>query len=410
VTEARLAANEEQRLAALREAHLLDTAPEEDYEAIARLAAQICQTPIAMVSLVDRDRQWFKAEVGFGRRETPRSVSFCAHALLQGGVFLVPDATLDPRFADNPLVTREPHIRFYAGAPIVTPDGCAVGTVCVMDAVPRQFTNVQQDGLRSLARQATAEIELRRLVSQLKRSLADAREGAERLGAAYQELEMFSYSASHDLRAPVRRIAALVDSLSTDVGAGLPAEGIAMLDRIRAECTRMTALVSDLLRLSESAQGNVRNEDVDLTDLAKLAIRAARSEDPERQVEVTVEEGLRARGDGGLLRIVLDNLVANAWKYSREATPAMIRVGSAPPTNGAPTFCVADNGIGFEMAQADRLFRPFERLTADPRFPGVGLGLTIVRRIVARHGGRVWAESRPGEGATFYFTLPGLLH
>jgi anti-sigma regulatory factor (Ser/Thr protein kinase) len=164
---------ERERLAALRRYRILDTDPEEAFDDLALLASRICGTPMALISLVDAERQWFKARVGVTVRETSRSVAFCAHAIQQGDLFLVPDALLDERFRDNPLVREEPHIRFYAGAPLVTPDGHALGTLCVVDRAPRQLERDQEEALAVLKRQAEAQLELRLNLMELKQALSE---------------------------------------------------------------------------------------------------------------------------------------------------------------------------------------------------------------------------------------------
>jgi PAS domain S-box-containing protein len=222
--------------------------------------------------------------------------------------------------------------------------------------------------------------------------------------AANKELEAFSYSVSHDLRAPLRSIDGFSLALIEDYGGLLDDEAKRLLDRIRTAAKRMAQLIDDLLNLARVTRAEMRHEVVDLGALAKIILADLQSADPERHVACVVGEGIIGSGDSRLLRVVLENLLGNAWKFTMNKPQARIELGISHENGGAVYF-VRDDGPGFDMAYVDKLFGTFQRLHAATEFPGTGIGLASVRRIIHRHGGRTWAEGEVGKGATFSFTL-----
>jgi signal transduction histidine kinase len=228
----------------------------------------------------------------------------------------------------------------------------------------------------------------------------------EQVEAVNRELQAFSYSASHDLRAPLRSIDGFSRILLKEYADHLDFQGQLYLSRIRESVGRMEELIDALLLLSKVTQTEMRREQVDLSTLARAAAAELRKSKPDRQVEFRMAAGLTASGDPALLRVLLENLLGNAWKFiGKENDTAVIEFGVKPSSPDGPVFFVRDNGVGFDMKYAAKLFAPFERLHLISDFPGTGIGLATVQRIVQRHGGRVWAEAAPGQGATFYFTL-----
>ena len=242
-----------------------------------------------------------------------------------------------------------------------------------------------------------AEEEIRGLNEALKRHTAE-------LEAANKELEAFSYSVSHDLRAPLRAIDGFGLALLEDSANRLDDQGKNYLDRIRAATKRMAHLIDDLLDLSRLAREEMRLDDVNLSAMATAVLAELRNREPERQVECIIPEGIVVRGDARLLRVVLVNLLGNSWKFTSKKPSARIEFGLTRQ-DGLPVYFVRDNGAGFDMKRVEKLFGAFQRLHGVTEFPGTGIGLATVRRIIHRHGGRVWADGAEGQGATFWFTL-----
>jgi signal transduction histidine kinase len=231
------------------------------------------------------------------------------------------------------------------------------------------------------------------------------RQRTRELETSIRELESFSYSVSHDLRGPLRAIDGFSHALTEDYGQALDATAQDYIARTRAAAQRMGVLIDELLALARMARQDMHITSVDLSALARAVLAHLAQTDPHPQpVEIRVEDDMLARADAALIGIALDNLLGNAWKYTARTAAARIEF-RAVRQNGQTVYVVQDNGAGFDMQYADKLFRPFERLHSANEFAGNGIGLATVQRIIARHGGRVWAEARPGRGATFYFTL-----
>jgi two-component system sensor histidine kinase/response regulator len=252
---------------------------------------------------------------------------------------------------------------------------------------------------------------LRRQADLLRASEQEARELAESqvelvhdLEHKNRELESFSYAVSHDLRAPLRRIESFSQAVQESQGERLDDAGRHYLDRVREASRQMSQLIDDVLYLSRVTRAEMREQEVDLSALVQLLLDRLREAEPDRQVELKIRPGVAVPADGQLLRIALENLLENAWKFTARTPAARIEFGLTHVA-GEPTYFVRDNGAGFDMAYADRLFGPFQRLHLQSEFPGTGIGLATVQRIIHRHGGRVWADGMPGQGATFHFTL-----
>ena len=235
-----------------------------------------------------------------------------------------------------------------------------------------------------------------------RKQLADEVEAHKRTLA---DLEAFNYSVSHDLRAPLRPLEGFSNILLEEHGGKLDDDARDLLLRISRAARRMNDLIDDLLRLSNVSRARPSFRDVDVTAIANAVVADLRSNDPGRSVDVSVASGLAARGDAALLRIALENLLRNAWKFTSRTAAAKIEVGSRPSDTEA-IFFVRDNGVGFDARHAETLFRPFRRLCTTAEFEGTGIGLAIVARVIRHHGGRIWADAAPGRGATFSFTLP----
>jgi PAS domain S-box-containing protein len=293
--------------------------------------------------------------------------------------------------ADHPVLLAlrgEPAVGQYT---IAHDDGATVLDVFASSAILPSDQRTVICVLRDVTEQVEAATESRRLNVQLE--------------AANRELEAFSYSVSHDLRAPLRSIDGFSHALLEEYAGVLDARGIHYLDRVRAAASLMARLIDDLLALSRVTRSEMRHEPVDLSSIAEDVLGDLRQAEPDRRVDVSVEPDMIVPGDPSLLRVVLVNLLGNAWKFTSKRGDPRIDV-TCERSDGDLVVHVRDNGVGFDPVYHDKLFAPFQRLHTKEQFPGSGIGLATVQRIVRRHGGRAFADGRPGEGATFSFTVP----
>ena len=531
--------NESTRLAVLMGFDILDTPAETEFDDLTRLAARICETPIAFISLVDLGRQWFKSRVGIEAAEMPREIAFCSYAILNDDVMEVQDATSDSRFADNPLVTGALGIRFYAGMPLTTANGTCMGTLAVADRVPRALDPLQRDALRTLGKQVVRQMELRiasrrlahesafhrailhsaaesiistnpegiitsfsrgsekllgysaaevigqttpalihdpsevaehaarlteelgrpvepgfeafvakargggsetrewtyirrdhtrvpvllsvsevadengnvlgflgvaRDITDLKRAQADLERLAAELKRSNMDLEHFASIASHDLQEPLRMVTSYLELLERRYKGRLDAQADEFIGFAVDGAKRMQTLIRDLLAYSRLGMRPKAREPVAMSDPIKLATENLRLAIQEKNALISFAPMPVISGDPVLLTQLFQNLIGNALKFAGKEPPR-IQINARLKTSEW-IFSVADNGIGMEAGNLDRIFEIFHRLHSREEYPGTGIGLALCKRIVEIHGGRIWAESERGKGSVFHFSLP----
>ena len=443
--EAPLPNNEIQRLEALLEYEVLDTTAEAAFDNLTLLAAHICQVPIALVSLVDSARQWFKSKIGLNATETCRDIAFCAHVILQTDVFIVPDALEDERFADNPLVISDPRIRFYAGVPLINPDGFALGTLCVIDYVPRQLTSFQQEALKILAHQVMTHLELRRNLKVLSQAVEEREQAeAEARKALAKEQELselksrFVSMTSHEFRTPLSTILSSAELLEHYQQNLTEEKKLKHLHRIQTAVQHMTQLLNDVMLIGRSEAGKVDFNPIpldlskfcrDLVEEMQCALGSSHMinfiEVKDHRQDKLPSEKLRVEGsldklpsvklpsatlcnplpcmDEKLLRQILTNLLSNAIKYSPLGSPIYFELAYQA---GEAIFQIKDKGIGIPLEDQQHIFESFHRATNVGNLPGTGLGLAIVKKNVDLHNGKITVNSEVGCGTTFRVVLP----
>lgn len=400
-------ANEQERLQALHRYDVLDTMPEAAFDDLCGLAAFICGTPVAHVSLIDGDRQFLKSIHGMGVQGLPRDMTFCAHAIVEDGVFVVPDLSLDRRFASHPFVKADPHVRFYAGAPLVTNDGYALGTLCVFDVVPRHLDPQQVTALAALSRQVLDQLDLRRnnsLLETAEREMASVRAAAER---ANEAKTAFLARINHDARTLLTAVLGFAELLEEEP---LNADATNHLKQIVLAARHILALVNTIKDIGriESGELALSPECLDARDLIRQAMAMVRPLAETHGISIAFDENMETRevyADRERTLDVLLNLLSNAIKYNRKNGVVTVTCGDAE--DGLVRLAVADTGAGIPFDKPPLLFKPFERLWAEQTsIQGTGLGLASARRLYEAMAGRVSVESEVDVGSTFRVDLP----
>ncbi len=394
-----LPSNEADRLAALYELHVLDTAPENDFDDIVKLASTVCGVPMSLVGLIDIDRQWFKAKIGTDLAEIPRDLSFCGHAILGRDVLVVPDTHQDPRFAGNPTVAQHGGVRFYAGAPLITSDGFALGTLSVLDAQPRTLDTEQVQALRALARQVTSQLELRRYATALANTTA-------RLQELERRKDDLAGLVGGELRAPLR----LMRSYLADLGntGHHDAELADLVGRATAAHVRgLSDLLDHLTSMAEAGSGSdsLHMRQIDLTRLTQRAVEAIRPIAATKQIWILNQAGgpsLPIIADPVRLEQVLMHLLFAAVKY----TPAGGRVRVGTEIESGPTVRLDDMDMPNGM-RPDLFPHLYYGAISNPAvIPGPDRGLAVAKRILDAHHATVALSDRPGDGTSLHVVFP----
>lgn len=388
--------NESDRMALIHQLNILDTESEEIYDGITYIASLICNTPISTITIVDTDRQWFKSIIGGNGKENPREVSFCAHAILGNEILEIPDSQNDERFKDNPLVTGDPHVRFYAGAPLELQDGLRVGTLCVIDHKPNKLNEQQLKMLHYLSLQVTKLLELRLKVKEVE--------------VLRENDASIVKMLTHELRNPLITISGFMSIPMQSKEKYHDENYDVLIEKCSRSTDRMLNIINEFLNYSHWKDGfwtlNKQKNDLNACLKESVDLTKGYADKCKVHLELYLNDSIPPLDfDYAAILSVLENLISNAAKYSKEEGKIIL---SADLEKESVTVKVQDFGVGIAEKDREKLFKPFALQNQKNKMgiKGSGLGLSIVKKIIEKHGGKLQFDSIEGQGTTFYFTLP----
>ncbi len=399
-------ANEDKRLQKLKSYNILDTPSENDYDELVQLASQICETPISLMTLVDEDRQWFKSKVGLEVPESSREISFCGHAIHEEEVFLIEDATKDLRFQDNPLVTADPNIQFYAGVPLKTPDGFNIGTLCIIDHKPRKLNQVQLNALKVLARQIVNHLELRLQVNEIKNAYSDLYEERESYYKANKIYQRLLSIVSHDVRGPLNSFIQLVEML---INNEMDIEQFKSLaPNFQKNMKTTVSLLDTIVKWGTEKMENKENkysifELYTITDrVMSNFITAATLKNI--QLVNNVPKDVFINTDENILRFILRNLVSNAVKFTEKGYIEINALDNQEYTE----ISVKDTGIGMSPDLVSKIFKwdSSKSRMGTNNESGSGLGLSVIHEFLVQLNADIHVDTEINKGSTFRIRLP----
>ena len=391
--------NEDRRLKAIASYDIFDTLPEQDFDDLTAIASQICQVPISLISLIDEDRQWFKSRVGLPVSETPRDVSFCGHVINEpDSIFIIPDSRKDERFHDNPLVEGEPQVIFYAGVPLVNPEGFPLGTLCVIDHKSRRLEASQIEALKGLARQVVSQLELRRKVQQLESA-------KNHIDILHKDLSEIAYRVSHDLKTPSRGIQIVTDWLIREHYQTLNEGGKEYLDLLLSQSQRLETLLEGFVQYCQTTTVfETENQPIEFPGFWEEVKHLI---DPPSGciIEYPSDSIVLNQYKTGLLQI-FEQLLNNSLQ---NCDPSRGRISlSLSKSETQYLFQVIDNGPGIPEEYRNKVFNLFEKLSHDQHENRSGIGLTLVKSVLNRMNGTISIMDRPDgmKGTCIEISLP----